>query len=346
MGYLPLIGIMVSTNRGRIYALKRYQQPYNLDMRVFAFTPKDINWKSRRINGVSWTRGGWKKRSFPFPDAVYNRCYNKTNTINNSIEKAIGKKCFNMITCFNKWIIYNMLKNSQMEEYLPNTFLYHEVNVANVLEQYKLMYLKPVYGSQGINVNRIELVENGEILISSHSLPPRYIIRENEGIQEKLSEVVKQKSRYILQEGISPKQIEHSDYDLRVLVQKNMNGEWEATTISNRVAYDNYFNTSIYKAIYNAEIYLPEILFNKEEGERILQELKEVSVKVASILDYQIGLLGELSVDFMLGENNKLKIIEVNGRPQKNIYDDIEDLKNKDIIYKRPLEYAWYLSRL
>jgi len=343
--HCPLIGILVPKKKDRINALKLYQHHYDLNMKVCAFTPADIFWRKQRIIGVYRTRDAWKEETLPFPDAVYNRCYKKTTNIAHSVESIIGHKCFNTITHFNKWVIYNLLKKSQLKAYLPDTFLYDQSKFSNILEQFKLLYIKPVYGNKGKKVYRIELVENGDTLISSHSLAPRYICRKNEDIQGKLAEIMGQKQQYIMQKGIRSSQVEDCYYDLRVLVQKDIYGKWTISAIASRIAYDDFFNTAIFKAIYDAEIYLPQLFPLKETGETLLQILKDVSIKAAGLLDYHLGLLGELSVDFILDENSNLWIIEINGKPQKSIYKNIEGFRYEELIYQRPLEYAYYLSQ-
>jgi hypothetical protein len=58
-----------------------------------------------------------------------------------------------------------------------------------------------------------------------------------------------------------------------------------------------------------------------------------------------MGLLGEISVNFVLDKEMKLWIIELNGKPQKSIYKDIKNFKYEQLIYRRPLEYAYFLSQ-
>ncbi|WP_376768272.1 YheC/YheD family protein [Paenibacillus alginolyticus] len=56
---------------------------------------------------------------------------------------------FQQYQFFNKWDLYNLLKQSILKPYVPDTFLYNEVNISELLEKYKLVYIKPSYGSGG-----------------------------------------------------------------------------------------------------------------------------------------------------------------------------------------------------
>lgn len=340
----PLIGILVSKRSSRKTTLELYQRSHNLNLKLYAFTSADILWKEQRIIGLSLKKGVWKQSSFPFPDAIYNRCFTKKLVTVQRLEKAIGKnKCFNHINFFNKWDLYNHFIKSNLRPYVPDTFLYNEVNVSELLQTNKLVYIKPSYGSKGMSVYRVELTDKGDIHISMHSLAPTYICRKNEDIQEKLDKLLGPET-YLVQQGIRMCQLDHQFFDIRVLVQKGIRGEWTVSAITCRVAYEQYFNTSMCEAVYDAaEIF--SRLFTPEKMNEILLSLHEISVKAAREAETHMGSLGELSVDFVLDEQSKLWIIELNGKPQKTLYDDLACLKHKNLIYSRPLEYAYYLSR-
>ncbi|MCR8658647.1 YheC/YheD family endospore coat-associated protein [Paenibacillus endoradicis] len=341
----PLIGIMVANRKSRKRDLELYQRHHTLNLKLYAFTPADIVWKEQRIIGLSLSNGKWKKMSFPFPHAVYNRCFNKNLMVIQRLEKAIGKnKCFNSINFFNKWDVYNLLKNSHLEYVIPDTFSYNKVKITELLEKYKLVYIKPSYGSQGKSVHRVELMDNGDTHISLHSLKPTYICRKNEDLQQKLDALLKQE-KYMVQQGISISQLDNQYFDIRVLVQKGIVGEWMVSTIACRVAYENYFNTSMCETVNDVSEILPR-LFSPEKTDEILQSLNELSVKAAKVVESQIGSLGELSVDFVVDEHRNLWIIELNGKPQKKIFEDMDCFKDKELIYSRPLEYAYYLALL
>ncbi|MBP1992271.1 YheC/YheD family endospore coat-associated protein [Paenibacillus eucommiae] len=290
-------------------------------------------------------KGIWKQSQFPFPDAVYNRSYNKKTISIRRLEKVIGKnKCFNIINFFDKWDLYKLLAPSNLKAYVPDTFLYNEVNISELLEKYKLVYIKPAYGFKGKSVYRVELTDHGDIHISLHSLAPRYICRKNESIKNKLDKLLGH-NKYMVQQGIPMSQLDHQYFDIRALVQKGILGEWTVSSMACRVAYENYFNTSMCETVQDAAEILPRIV-SPEKMEEIFQTIYKVSIEAAQEAETHMGSLGELSVDFVLDEQRKLWIIELNGKPQKDIYKDLKSLKHEKLIYSRPLEYAYYLSQL
>jgi len=254
-----------------------------------------------------------------------------------------GDKCFNIINWFNKFDVYNVLNKSNLKGYLPHSYLFNEVNVSALLNKYKTVYIKPVYGNQGKNVHRLELRENGDIHISLNSFAPKLICRKNEDIQQKLDRLLGEND-FIVQKGIQSSQIENRNYDVRVLVQKDIGGKWNVTAMVCRVADERYFNTGVYESIYDAREVFNKIYKSKKTKKNTIKLITKISIKAAQVLETHMGLLGELSVDFVLDKKMKLWIIELNGKPQKSIYKDIINFKYKQLIYGRPMEYAYYLS--
>ena len=340
----PLVGILVPTREIRKGILELYQRHHNLPLHLFAFTRADILWDEHEIIGLCRIGDKWCEKMFPFPHAVYNRCYNKKTTTIKRLNNVIGyDKCFNNINWFNKWVVYNLLNQSNLRKNIPDTFLLNKVNVSVLLKKYKLVYVKPSYGFHGNSVYRLELKENGDIHISLHSLAPRFICRKNENIQQKLNKIVGE-NIFIVQKGIQSSQIDNKYYDIRVLVQKDILGQWTVSTKVCRVANEFYFNTSAYESLYDAEKLFAQIFPRQKMKDTILKSINNISVNAAQVLETNMGLLGELSVDFVLDQKMQLWIIEVNGKPQKSIYKDINNFRYEQLIYRRPIEYAYYLS--
>ena len=346
MKHSPLIGIMVNRKKNRKKFLESYLRfcGEELKMQLCSFTPDAVSLRKKKVTAIICTGKGLEETVLPLPAAVYNRCYNKTANIFNAVDALIGHKYFNVITHLNKWAIYILLERSALKKFLPDTYLYDAGTLANLLAAWKLLYLKPVYGNKGIEVYRLELTDSGTVLISSHSIAPIHIIRKNEDIEVKLNPILGTK-KFIMQKGIYSARVNHCFFDIRVLVQKKIDGNWTVSFVACRVAYDDFFNTSIFKSIYDADVLLSQLI-NPKASLKLLLKLNDLSIGAAETLDKHLyGLLGELSVDFILDKNEQPWIIEVNGKPQKSIYKGVKNFQHQKLIYQRPLEYALYLSQ-
>ncbi|GIP28622.1 hypothetical protein J23TS9_37520 [Paenibacillus sp. J23TS9] len=208
-----------------------------------------------------------------------------------------------------------------------------------MLKTHKDLYLKPCYGHQGKGVVRVEMQASGEIHISRHYFSPEIIFQDTQQFQESIQAILGS-TPYIMQEGIPIQQVDDRIFDIRALVQKSENGLWSVTNLVSRIASKGSFNTSIYdKACLSQEIL--NRLYPPYKANRIIRSIYDVSLRSAEIMDENPDYhLGEFSVDFALGNDEHTWIIELNGKPQKTLYDGI---RKQSVVYMRPMQYAQYL---
>ncbi len=338
-----VVGIMVDRRDSR----KRIASPYikysQANIKIFAFTPKDVLWKEKRILGLTFQNGVWIEKKMPFPNVVHNRCYSRSSVTLHRLEKYIGKnKCFNIVTAFNKWTLHTILSTSEFHSLLPQTFLYGTKDITEFIKEHNILFLKPIHGSRGISVYRLQSMPTNEINISMHSIAPTYICRAYENIQEKLVPLIGV-TPYLVQQGIQMKPLDGQQFDMRVLVQKNIQGIWTVSSTVSRITHPDYFNTSACQSVHMTSEILPR-LYPHVTVAAIIQTLHDASIKIAALVERSIGLLGELCIDFALDTSDKIWIIELNGRPQKSIYSEIAGFPFKQQIYGKPIEYAYFLS--
>ncbi len=125
MNKKPLIGIIMSYLRPLIPEELAHVIVTNLNIDLLLFSPREINWSKKTISGLFFKNGNWEIKTLPFPLVIYNRRYSSKYYMANKLEKVIGQgMVFNHITKFNKWLIYKILKDSKVNIFLPDTFLY------------------------------------------------------------------------------------------------------------------------------------------------------------------------------------------------------------------------------
>ncbi|MFJ8237870.1 YheC/YheD family protein [Ureibacillus sp. NPDC094379] len=287
------------------------------------------------INGIV------TETSVPIPKVIYNKCSLGSHSTINRLEKIIGiNRIFNYRNRLNKWQIYKALESSTLKKHLPITKRFITGELKEWLTD-NIFYLKPCYSHQGKGVFRCEVIKN-EIMISEDSLAPRHILDINsKQITKHINNLIMGK-KYIIQRGVPLLQFNQKHFDIRVLVQKNIDGIWKITSIVSRLTYRDYFNTSVIEEVIESERILKSLFF-EEEAIKILSTLRYLSIEAADHVEKNIGLMGELSVDFGIDPDGKLWIIEVNGKPSKSIYR--EHFKNEEYgtAVMRPLEYAKFL---
>ncbi|NOU90940.1 YheC/YheD family protein [Paenibacillus sp. LMG 31460] len=334
------IGIMVANRNERKYALKKYLDFNTTNMKIFCFTPSEIDWERKSITGIHCLNRKWLQNKFSFPEVIYNRCYRINNRMIERLKANIGSnKWFNHINQFNKHEIHKNL-SQWLVQYLPETVLYDKEYTSHLLDIHKVLYFKPCYGNKGKGVYRVELKDSGEIHIGDHHFVPRIIVGDSLQFQEEIHKLVGS-IPYIIQKGVDIQKLHNRIFDIRVLAQKNKKGLWSVTNVVSRIAHKGCFNTSMCKKVCLSEEVLNR-LYPPNEVNAIIQSIYDISLRAAEIMEMSTSYhLGELSVDFALDNNGFFWIIEVNGKPQKDLYDE---LNKRSRVYKRPLEYAQYLS--
>ena len=342
----PLVGILVLGKKKKYLNLyQSYAEKYKIQL--FAFTPRDINWQKKYITGLELNKKKWLKTTFPFPVVVYNQGYGGEKNVIPKLEKYIGKNnCFNHVNKFNKWETYQILKRkTELQKYLPATSLYSSVYINEMLKKYKVLYLKPCYGSQGKDVYKIELTPNGDIKFYYHAISSKETFKNRTQLEDKIKTIVGN-NQFIIQQEVPMTKYSGNHFDIRVLVQKNSKGNWSISNIVSRIPNKFFYNTSLFQKVEITENILKELSFSKSKIKSVIKTLHDISIRVSKSLEDNLGHLGELSVDFGLDQEGKITIIEVNGKPQKKIYDYLVNPNIKKAIYKRPMQYALYLSQI
>lgn len=333
------VGIMVANRKQRKYVLKQYLQYSSSNMKLFCFTSSAINWTRKSIIGLHRANRKWVISRFSFPHVVYNRCYGTDYEIIERLGTVIGiHRCFNHINQFNKYEIHKNL-NQWLYDYLPDTVPYNKEKALHLLDDYKVLYFKPCYGHKGNGVYRAELKDSGEIHIGHHYFVPKIIAKDTLQFQESIDKLLGS-TPYIIQQGVNIRQLNNRVFDIRALVQKNEKGLWSVTNLASRIALKGCFNTSICDKVSLSKKLLHQ-LYPPDKVNSIIRSIYDNSLRTAEIIDTSTSYhLGEFSVDFALDSDAHLWIIEVNGKPQKDLYVGI---RKQYTVYKRPIQYARYL---
>lgn len=337
------LGIMVNSVRHGKVTLKKYMKHvHSSKLRVFSFSPTDIDWEHRRIQGLYFRNQKWETGSFSFPKVIYNRCYSVGMETIERLEQIIGRnRCFNQINQFDKLMVYQAT-HRWLDPHVPETMAYTSDALEQMLCLHKLVFLKPNQGHMGKGVYRIEQKDSGELHISNHYVKPLFIAGSFHQLLAE-SERIAGPVPHLIQKGIVTHKFNNRIFDIRVLVQKNNAGLWATTNVVSRISYEGCFNTSVCETVHLTVNVLKKLFPAKSVVEK-MNTIYNLSLRTAEILELDSGIhLCEVSVDLAIDVEGHIWIIEVNGMPQKNLYDDLPISRSS--IYSRPLDYAYYLSK-
>ena len=337
---------MAPTREKSVDYLERYSRfVEGEEIRLISFTPRQIRWRRKRVRGLYFSNGTMKERWFPFPDAIYNQCYNIKAP---KITAHIGsRKVFNRINRFNKWQIHNILESASEFDFhnvIPETRLLSNVNLLVFLDKHDTVFIKPCYGSFGNGIFRIRFdKENQKYHIYTIVTTPKYSYDNPTMLYKKIKELVGRK-KFIIQSEIPMKTLNNDLFDIRMIVQKNESGRWSVTTAFSRITpHRSILTNNMYKKMFLHEL-LSALQYAPEKQQDIMNDLYKTSINTAKTLEQKLGHLGEMSVDFTITDQDELKIIEVNGKPSKALIDELSDDNIIDLFYSNPIKYLKFLG--
>ena len=310
----------------------------DLEYEVVVFTPWSAKWSERKVNGLLLRDGSWEETVSPFPGAVYNRCYTGDGKYARLVAKLIGEKnVFNHITRFDKWDVYRFLAQTELKRYLPLTWVYRQELLPVLLERHRILVLKPAVGHYGQNVFRLEKKAAGKYHIYNGYAWPLLANANEAEILSFLAEITGRKS-FLLQQFIPFAEVNRRLFELRLYVQKDGLGKWTVSAAVGRVAASGFWVANFAAKVCRADAILAEAGFSAK-----LAEIKAAGIKTAAVLEAQLGSLGEISVDFGIGADGRIWIVEVNGLPVKSCLSEVEDMELEKRVYLQPFRYAAFL---
>jgi hypothetical protein len=335
------IGILCD-RRSSLKCVKSYTKHSNIGAKIFSFTRRDINWSKKIITGMYLSNQELSMGKFEFPDVIYNRCFSHSSIMAKKIEAIIGSdKFFNCINRFDKWDVYKALRKTSLKPFLPKTYLFQTSKLSSNLNRHKEVFIKPCLGFKGKGIYQIKTDESGNKSLYYNCLNDYETFKDNYSLMYKIHELVGDE-KYIVQEAIPTLIIDNDRcFDIRILLQKNITGQWKISEELSRVSLANYFVTNFCYEVRSPIYILKQTSLNASS---IMEKVYRLSLKTSEIMDSKFGLLGEISVDFCIDPSGNLYIIEVNGKPDKSLFLKLGNKKVINTIYKRPIEYAFHLS--
>ncbi|MGF7046580.1 glutathione synthase/RimK-type ligase-like ATP-grasp enzyme [Paenibacillus sp. DS2015] len=330
-----------------------------LGLDIYIFTPMDVNDTKKNIYALMYDpeRKKWYRKWRDFPDMIYDRCrIQHSHRFQQLLEfrKTYNHLLFLNRPLRNKWTIHEVLsKRADLRKHLPETKMFKNLSDAKaMLKSKSILYLKPVNGTGGRGILRIEKLKGS----SNHYYvqgrnQQRKIITPQKVHSARLGSILhtwNMKDRYLIQEGIPVELPNGRVHDYRMLVQKNKDGAWALTGIAGRVGAMRSVTSNLHgggKAV-SMDILLAQWIPEENKRLKVKQQAKTLGLETAAYLEATYGALCELALDLAINKNGDVYLLEVNPKPAREVFAK-SGQKN---IYRRaiitPLEYAlWVYHR-
>ncbi|MGG1550221.1 YheC/YheD family protein [Paenibacillus ferrarius] len=243
-------------------------------------------------------------------------------------------------TLSSKWLKTKILQRSkEVRSFVPETKLLNSTNLFTMLNKHRMVYVKPVRGTSGQGVIRVERTGDGTFTYKVDKVKRRFV--SYNAMFQSLSKS-KLHRPYLIQKGIQLLTHRRRIFDIRVMVQKNMKNEWEVTGYIGRVAHPkkivtNYHNSG--KPI-SLELLIGAYL-SPSNTQTYINKLKILGLRIAEQFQRQHPGYKEIGVDIGVDTKFKPWIIEVNTAPDPFIFNQ---LKNKSM-YRKALRLARHHGR-
>jgi hypothetical protein len=303
----------------------------------YFFSPGRVNFKKRRINGWVYENGQWIQKNMPFPDVIYNASPPQTDKQEEIIDRLSATIPFTSHSIGNKLDVYYKIKNAnRFAQYLiPFTEITEPQNVLDFLSLYNEIVIKPHNGHKGQNIlfvkkkgNKMHVQQNKTTVIMNMPECKKFIKDLTKNIP------------YFAQAFIESKTKSGLSTHFRLHTQKNVEGEWQLTTIFPCIAQQGIV-ANLSSGGYTLEF--EEFIKQEFDDEHynIKRYLEQFAIHFTKHFDsLYCHKLDELGIDVGLDKDNKIWIFEVNWRPGTPPTFSLE----LDVA-KQMIRYAWYLAQ-
>ncbi|MDI4645232.1 YheC/YheD family protein [Cohnella hashimotonis] len=234
----------------------------------------------------------------------------------------------------NKLGKYRLLrKDRTAAAHLPPTAVASLKSIQAMLGRYSSVYLKPSHGTGGFGIFKLSR-SKGRYLLKHGTHSRAYAKLEHAyGAFAK----AKANKTYLVQMGIPLLSYKRRPFDLRVMVQRNPKGAWEATGIVGRVARPNKIVTNYH----NGGKPMPvDVLLSQSippaGRARYKRRLMGLGLRVSRHLNRRFPQFRAYGIDIGIDRSLKPWIIEVNSRPDKSIFNALSDKR----MYRKIMAYG------
>ncbi|CAH1204760.1 Endospore coat-associated protein YheD [Paenibacillus auburnensis] len=325
---------------------------------VYVFTPADVNAGKELIHAMVYdpASGKWTRKWRSFPHMIYDRCRIQRSSRFEQLLRFRSR--YNHLTFLNrplrnKWTIHQTFsQKSRFRQHMPETLLYQSsADLQRMLKISPVVYVKPINGTGGRGILRIERLKEGKSLYDIQGRRQnRQIISPRKVTLPRLESIVRQwclSGRFLVQQGIPLRLPGGRFHDYRMLVQKNGQGEWELTGMAGRVGAARSVTSNLHGGGHavRAEVLLKEWLGSEEKASKAMKSAEKLGLEAAAFLEESFGALCELALDLAIDRQGRIFVLEVNPKPAREVFARTGDSGTYRKALVRPLEYAMWVYK-
>jgi len=317
------------------------------------FTPFNIQPATEEIMGWKYVAETeqWEKTTFEIPNYIYDRCFYSPSIKSKQAKPIVDwLKKRKDITFLGyglpgKWETYQALATDEsLNPYIPKTKkLLHLAVFFEELRKTRKLVIKPIHGSRGINIYFITL---SAYSISVSTQKQKEVIETvyetRDEFFEWLQPIVESKG-YVYQNYLDLQTKSREAFDLRILLQKNEKGEWQAVGKGVRIGQPNSIVANL-SAGSNAVPFEEWITqFNQRTALILQQDIETICKQLPVTLEKNFLPLFEIGLDLGIDSNQAIWILDVNSKPGRKVLLQT-DPSIQQKLYSAPIQYCLHLQ--
>ncbi|EFM10215.1 conserved hypothetical protein [Paenibacillus curdlanolyticus YK9] len=312
-----------------------------------------------QITGFQLNGDRWEPANCALPDLVYDRSYANSmderlrcRTALRALIARSGARLLNS-DLPGKWRVYTALEQQPaLRPLLPATWLFQRGAdlIGQLRKQPNGLFLKPSAGMQGRGALRIQSQSDGSLAIagrtkrSNQPFALSYAAPERAEASQWLERFIGS-ATYLVQPYLSLSDEEGRPHDVRLLVQKDGSGRWQATGAACRVGANGGVTSNLHGggAAVAAFTRLSQ-LYGERIADRLLTRMEEAALLAAPAIERHFGRFAEFGFDFGITPTGKLWLLEANSKPGRQSFRRIGDKQAEQLSASRIIAYACSLA--
>jgi len=349
----PTIGIL-TWREGRkfaepVYFRRLIRAGNELGCTVFLFAPHDVRNSGKQIKGFIPVAGNWQAKLFSRPDVVIDR-YRYTPADHFKRYVSFRKQhrfLYANNRLANKWRVHEVLwRDQRMHRWLPETVLYNHASLKQMLGRHSLLYLKPLNGTGGRGILRVERSGRGFHLLGRdrQRVKRSVVLPQISSLLRYVDRWINEK--FIVQQGLRLDLVPNRAVDMRLLIQKDGSGAWSVTGSGIRVGGERSATSNLHgggRAV-PSEMFLRR-RFGEERTKEILQDCHLLAQQTAESIENHFGRMLELGLDIGIDAEGRAWLLEVNPKPGREIFREMGTAELYRQAIRKPIEYAMHLAQ-
>lgn len=354
MVFGPYIGMLVEKSEERVSQTINNLESYLLSYEeiggaVLVFSEEGVEMDKHLIRGFMFNpeNVSWEEGTYAYPAAIFKRTGIRKR-LRNHFQSLLGDAIFNNYV-FNKWEAHKWLSNFEdVRQYLPDTVLYSKPeDVIEFLKQHKSVFIKPIYGSRGAEILKLDEKGDGFILYSRQDGENRETYFKTKGeLNEFLKNNLKEE-KYIVQRDLKLLSRNERKIDFRLLLLKDGDGQWKDIGMIAKHGIKGNITSNVSTGA-SAEVaektFKNTLQLSGEEAIKLRNKMSSIGKKAALGLEDSGISCGNLGIDMAIDVEGHIWIIEINNiDPNHTIAIDAKDRK---MFYRARLLNMLYAKRL